>query len=94
MNAFRNAVAAVVASVGLAVVCPALGDENRASAVPSASEVRTFRLQYASATEVVEQINRLMSREAGPDGKLLPVAVAHAEANTVTVMAAPDKVTA
>ena len=30
----------------------------------------------------------------GPGGALLPVAVANAEANTVTVMAAPDKVAA
>ena len=68
------------------------GEANAPSAV--ASEVRTFRLQYASAREVAGQINELMSREAGPDGKLLPVAVANAEANTVTVMAAPDKVAA
>ena len=63
---------------------------------PSAaeSEVRTFRLQYASAREVAEQINALMSREVGPGGTLLPVAVANAEANTVTVMVAPDKVAA
>ena len=60
----------------------------------AASEVRTFRLQYASAKEIAGQINELLSREAGPDGKLLPVAVANAEANTVTVMAAPDKVAA
>ena len=38
----------------------------------AASEVQTFRLQYASAKEVAGQINELMSREAGPDGKLLP----------------------
>ena len=69
----------------------AVGGTNE---VAVASEVRTFRLQYASAREVAGQINELMSREAGPDGKLLPVAVANAEANTVTVMAAPDKVAA
>ena len=60
----------------------------------NACEVRTFRLNYASANEVADQINRLMSREVGPGGTLLPVAVANAEANTVTVMAAPDKVAA
>ena len=59
--------------------------------VAVASEVRTFRLQYASAREVAGQINELMSREAGPDGRLLPVAVANAEANTVTVMAAAKR---
>ena len=68
--------------------------ETNAAAQPAAAEVRTFRLQYASAKEVTEQINELMSREAGPDGKLLPVAVANAEANTVTVMSAADKVAA
>ena len=62
--------------------------------VSAATEVRTFRLQYASAAEVAGQINELMSREVGPGGKLLPVAVANAEANTVTVMAASDKVAA
>ena len=57
----------------------------------AAAEVRTFRLQYASAAEVSGQINQLMSREVGPGGALLPVAVANAEANTVTVMAPADK---
>lgn len=70
----------------------AAGETNATAAV--ATEVRTFRLLYASAKEVAEQINALMSREAGPDGRLLPVAVANAEANTVTVMAAPDKAAA
>ena len=60
----------------------------------NACEVRTFRLNYASANEVADQINRLMSREVGPGGTLLPVAVANAEANTVAVMVAPDKVAA
>ena len=74
-------------------VLGAFGETN-APSVSATAEVRTFRLNYASATEVAEQINRLMSRESGPDGKLLPVAVANAEANTVAVMAAPDKVAA
>ena len=74
------------------MILSANGDTNETAA--AVSEVRTFRLNYASASEVAEQINRLMSREAGPDGKLLPVAVANAEANTVAVMAAPDKVAA
>ena len=82
-----------VAAIALGMCAwPATGETNATVAV--ASEVRTFSLQYASAKEVAEQINALMSREAGPDGKLLPVAVANAEANTVTVMAASDKVAA
>ena len=35
------------------------GEANAPSA--AASEVRTFRLQYASAREVAEQINQLMA---------------------------------
>ena len=82
-----------VAAIALGMCAwTATGETNAAAVV--ASEVRTFRLQYASAKEVAEQINVLMSREAGPDGRLLPVAVANAEANTVTVMVAPDKVAA
>ena len=38
----------------------AVGGTN---AVAVATEVRTFRLQYASAREVAEQITQLMSRE-------------------------------
>ena len=68
------------------------GETNATAAV--VSDVRTFQLQYASAREVAEQINALMSREVGPGGKLLPVAVANAEANTITVMAPADKVAA
>ena len=83
---------ALVLAAGLCAAFCSLAETNGVAA--AASEVRTFRLQYASAAEVAEQINALMSREAGPDGKLLPVAVANAEANTVTVMAAPDKVAA
>ena len=78
----------MVAVIVLGMCSRAATGETNAVAV--ATEVRTFRLQYASAKEVAEQINELMSREAGPDGRLLPVAVANAEANTVTVMAAPD----
>ena len=74
-----------------AIAFAAVGETN---AVVAVSEVRTFRLQYASAREVAEQINQLMSREVGPGGALLPVAVANAEANTVTVMASADKVAA
>ena len=82
-----------VAAIALGMCAwPATGETNATVAV--ASEVRTFRLQYASAREVASEINALMSRESGPDGRLLPVAVANAEANTVTVMAAPDKVAA
>ena len=80
-------------AAGLCAVFCSLAETN-VTAVNSATEVRTFRLLYASATEVAEQINRLMSRESGPDGKLLPVAVANPEANTVTVMVAPDKAAA
>ena len=68
------------------------GETNATAAV--VSDVRTFQLQYASAREVAEQINALMSREVGPGEKLLPVAVANAEANTITVMAPADKVAA
>ena len=82
-----------VAAIALGVSAWAAAGETNA-VVAVASEVRTFRLQYASAVEVAEQINELMSRVVGPGGKLLPVAVANAEANTVTVMAAPDKVAA
>ena len=82
-----------VAAIALGVSAWSAAGETNAGAVV-ATEVQTFRLQYASAREVAEQINALMSREAGPDGRLLPVAVANAEANTVTVMVAPDKVAA
>ena len=75
-------------------ICAAFLSFGEISVARSAFEVRTFRLQYASASEVAGQINRLMSREAGPEGTLLPVAVANAEANTVTVMVEPDKVAA
>lgn len=82
-----------VAAIALAMCSwTAAGETNSTTAV--ATEMRTFRLLYASATEVAEQINRLMSREAGPDGKLLPVAVANPEANTVTVVVTPDKAAA
>ena len=82
----------VIAFAG--VLCTAVSSFGEVKNPSAASEVRTFRLQYASAREVAGQINELMSREAGPDGKLLPVAVANAEANTVTVMAPADKVAA
>ena len=82
-----------VAAIALGMCAWHATGETNATAVV-ATEVRTFRLQYASAREVAGQINELMSREAGPDGRLLPVAVANAEANTVTVMAAPDKTAA
>ena len=39
------------------------GETNAPSAV--ASEVRTFRLQFASAREVAEQINQLMAARLG-----------------------------
>ena len=80
-------------AAGLGAAFCALAETN-AAVQPAVSEVRTFRLQYASAKDVAGQINELMSREVGPGGKLLPVAVANAEANTVTVMAAPDKIAA
>ena len=82
-----------VAVASLAVCSWTVAGETNATAAV-ATEVRTFRLLYASASEVAAEINQLMSREAGPDGKLLPVAVANAEANTVTVMVAPDKAAA
>lgn len=79
----------------LAVVCAALVAHAETNGTALAvSEVQTFRLQYASASEVAAQINSLMSREVGPGGALLPVAVANAEANTVTVMATAEKVAA
>ena len=82
-----------VAAIAFAMCSWTVTGETNPTAA-AATEVRTFRLQYASAKEVAEQINQLMSREVGPGGALLPVAVANAEANTVTVMAAPDKVAA
>ena len=81
----------VVFAGALCAAVSSFGETNAPSAAP---EVRTFRLQYASAKEVASEINQLMSREVGPGGSLLPVAVANAEANTLTVMAAPDKVAA
>ena len=79
-------------AAGLCAALVVVAETNGLASV--ASEIRTFRLQYASAAEVAGQINELMSREVGPGGTLLPVAVANAEANTVTVMAAADKVAA
>ena len=76
----------------LCAAVPLFGEAKNPSS--AALKVRTFRLQYASAAEVSGQINQLMSREVGPGGALLPVAVANAEANTVTVMAPADKVAA
>ena len=65
-------------AAGLSAAFCAFAETNAAAAV--ATEVRTFRLNYASAMEVAGQINELMSREVvGSDGKLLPVAVANAE---------------
>ena len=54
-----------VAAIALAMCSCAVAGETNAS-VAVATEVRTFRLQYASAREVAEQINALMSREIGP----------------------------
>ena len=62
-------------------LCVAFASFSETNAVPVVTEIQTFRLHYVSAAEIAEQINRLMSREVGPDGKLLPVAVANAEAN-------------
>ena len=90
-NMKRVSLAVAVIALGMCART-AMGETNASAAV--ATEVQTFRLQYASAVEVAAQINQLMSREAGPDGKLLPVAVANAEANAITVMAMPDKVAA
>ena len=86
----KNKALALVA--GLCAALVVVAETNGSASV--ASVVRTFRLQYASAAEVAGQINELMSREVGPGGTLLPVAVANAEANTVTVMAAANNVAA
>ena len=47
----------------LCAAVSSFGEANAPSAV--ASEVRTFRLQYASAREVAEQINQLMAARLG-----------------------------
>ena len=80
--------------IGLFLTTASLGETNVTAVASAPSVVRTFQLTYASAAEVAGQINKLMSREVGPRGDLFPVAVANAEANTVTVMESPDKVAA
>ena len=54
----------VIAFAGaLCTAAPLFGETNAPSA--AASEVRTFRLQFASAREVAEQINQLMATRLG-----------------------------
>ena len=54
---------AVMLAGTLCAAVSSFGEANAPSA--AASEVRTFRLQYASAREVAEQINQLMAARLG-----------------------------
>ena len=59
----RQILQAVTFAGALCAAVPLFGEAKNPSS--AAAEVRTFRLQYASAREVAEQINQLMAARLG-----------------------------